>query len=60
MSRPANALIADLFKMLYQCPQAIAMCGDEYSLTFSNGRNRFAPKVFSFTPGFSPVVEATI
>lgn len=39
-----DLMIADLIKVLYQCPQAVAVCGDEYSLTFSNGRNnRIAP-----------------
>gem|GEM_PF-3958275 len=34
-----DLMIADLIKVLYQCPQAVAVCGDQYSLTFANGRN---------------------
>ena len=32
-----DLMIADFIKVLYQCSQAVAVCGDEYSFTCSNG-----------------------
>jgi hypothetical protein len=44
-----DLMIADLIKVLYQRPQAVAVCGDEYSFTLSNGRNNCIAPIWQET-----------